>query len=524
MMQKKLKLLIVEDSENDAELLARAIRKGGYDLIYSRVDTREALRASLCEMWDLIVSDHSMPRFSGVAALAMVREKCPDTPFIFVSGTIGEDIAVDAMRVGAQDYIMKGNLARLLPAIDRELREARNRAEHKKTEIRMQQLEKFEAIGKLAGGIAHDFNNVIGAIMGWAELGKEEVSEGSRAAKYFQNIRAQSERAAGLTRQLLAYARRQTLERRIINLNQMIGETTALLQKTIGEQIEMKLVLAPDLQPTRADTSQLEQVLMNLCFNARDAMPNGGQLLIETHNVELDESYTQRHEYARPGKYVAMSVSDTGVGMEAATMSRIFEPFFTTKEVGKGTGLGLATAYGIVKQHDGLIEVYSEPGKGTMFHVYLPVSSGAAQEKIGGPADDTVRGGTETILVAEDHGGNLEMVDEMLRKLGYRVILARDGAEAVEKFRECREEIAMALLDVVMPRMGGPEAYEKIRGIKPDLPVIFSSGYSEESASLASLVSNGAVLLQKPYEPKTLARKIREVLDRKVDTKTAANH
>lgn len=514
-MRRRLKLLMIDDSENDAELLAHAIRKGGYDVMYKRVDTREALRASLFDSWDLIVSDHSMPGFSGVAALAMAREKCPDVPFIFVSGTIGEDIAVDAMRVGAQGYVTKGNLARLLPAIDRELHEATNRAEHKKTEVRMRQLEKFEAIGKLAGGIAHDFNNVIGAIMGWAELGKDEVAEGSRAAKFFQNIRAQSERAAGLTRQLLAYARRQTLEPRVINLNQMIGETTALLQKAIGEQIEMKLVLAPDLHPTRADASQLEQVLMNLCFNARDAMPNGGQLLIETRNVELDETYTQRHEYARPGKYAAMSVSDTGIGMDAATLSRIFEPFFTTKEIGKGTGLGLATAYGIVKQHEGMIEVYSEPGKGTMFHVYLPVSTGAAQEKTGGPVDDSVRGGTETILVAEDHAGNLEMVDEILRKMGYRVVLAQDGEEAVEKFRERREEIALALLDVVMPRLGGPEAYEKLRGMNPELPVVFSSGYSEESARLASLVAQGAALLQKPYAPKTLAKKVREVLDRK---------
>ena len=517
-MQKPLKLLMIEDSECDAELLAHAIRKGGYEVMYKRVDTRETLRASLLESWDLVVSDHSMPGFSGMAALAMVREKCPDVPFIFVSGTIGEDIAVDAMRVGAQDYIMKGNLARFLPAIDRELRESKNRTEHKKTEMRMQQLEKFEAIGKLAGGIAHDFNNVIGAIMGWAELGKEEVPEGSRAAKFFQNIRAQSDRAAGLTRQLLAYARRQTLEPRIINLNQMIGETTALLQKAIGEQIEMKLVLAPDLQPTRADPSQIEQVLMNLCFNARDAMPDGGQLLIETRNVDLDEAYTQRHEYARPGKYVAMSVSDTGTGMDAATLSRIFEPFFTTKEVGKGTGLGLATAYGVVKQHEGMIEVYSELGKGTMFHVYLPVNSGAMQEKNGGSTNDSVRGGTEMILVAEDHAGNLEMVNETLRKLGYRVILARDGEEAVEKFRERREEIAMALLDVVMPRMGGPEAYDKIRSMNPELPVIFSSGYSEESARLASLVAHGAALLQKPYAPKALAKKIREVLDREPKT------
>ncbi|MFZ0640244.1 MAG: response regulator [Candidatus Acidiferrales bacterium] len=509
-----LKLLVVEDCEADAELLARAIRKGGYDVSYKRVDTEEALQLSLRESWDLVISDHSMPGFSGVAALKMVREKQTDMPFIFVSGTIGEDIAVDAMRVGAQDYIMKGNLTRLVPAIDRELREAKNRAEHKQTELRMHQLEKFEAIGKLAGGVAHDFNNVIGAIMGWAELGSDEVPAGGKAARYFQQIRVQSERAAGLTRQLLAFARRQTLEPQIMNLNLLIGEMTSLLRKVISEEIEIKLVLAPDLQLTRADASQLEQVLMNLCFNARDAMPNGGQLLIETHNADLDQTYTQRHQYARPGKYVALSVSDTGMGMDVATMKRIFEPFFTTKEVGKGTGLGLATAYGIVKQHEGLIEVYSEPEKGSIFHVYLPVSGGTPQRSTGGVEEDLVRGGTETILVAEDHAGSREMVEEMLRKLGYQVILAKDGEEAVEKFRASRRDIAMVVLDVVMPRMGGSEAYEKIRLLNPGTPVIFSSGYSEESARLASLTSQGAVLLQKPYGPKTLARKIREVLDR----------
>ncbi|MGC1106628.1 MAG: response regulator [Candidatus Acidiferrales bacterium] len=514
-----LKLLLIEDSEADAEMLVRAIRKGGYEINYKRVDTGEALQASLLESWDLVISDHSMPGFSGAAALKMVREKQADVPFVFVSGTIGEDAAVDAMRVGAQDYIMKGNLTRLVPAIERELREAKHRAEHRQTELRVHQLEKFEAIGKLAGGVAHDFNNVIGAIMGWAELGSDEVSEGSRAAKYFQQIRLQSERAAALTRQLLAYARRQTLEPRIMSLNQMIGEMTSLLRKVIGEQIEIKMVLAPDLQTTRADPSQLEQVIMNLCFNARDAMPGGGQLLMETRNVDLDRTYTQRHEYARPGKYVVLSVSDTGMGMDAATMKRLFEPFFTTKEVGKGTGLGLATVYGIVKQHEGLIEVYSEPQKGSIFHVYLPASGGVVQRSAGGAEEAFVRGGTETILVAEDHLGNREMADEMLQKLGYQVILAKDGEEAVEKFRESYRDIAMVVLDVVMPRMGGPDAYEKIRCIKPGVPVIFSSGYSEESARLASLTSQGVALLQKPYGPKTLARKIREVLDRKVEAR-----
>ena len=513
-MSDQLRLLVVEDSAEDTQLLVRALRKAGYDVRHERVDTRESLLRALEQPWDLVISDHSMPGFSGIAALQIVRERYSDVPFIFLSATIGEDVAVEAMRVGAQDYIMKGNLARLVPAIERELREARNRAEQKRTELRIRQLEKFEAIGKLAGGIAHDFNNVIGAIMGWAELGSDEVPDGSRARKFFQQIRAQSERAAALTRQLLAYARRQTLEPRTINLNQLIGEATPLLQKAIGEQIETKFVLASDLHVVRADQSQLEQVLMNLCFNARDAMPSGGQVLIETKNVRLDEDYTERHEYAKAGDYVSLSVSDTGIGMPSEVLAHIFEPFFTTKEVGRGTGLGLATAYGIVKQHEGLIEVYSEPGKGSMFQVFLPASKALPNQALERGERAPARGGTETILVAEDHAGNLEMMDETLRKLGYRVILAHNGEEAVRKFRERHEQIALVVLDVVMPRMGGAEAFEQIQFIRPNVPVIFTSGYSEESARLASFTSAGAILLQKPFAPKVLAQKVREALDK----------
>jgi len=515
-MANELRLLVVEDSAEDADLLVRALRKGGYDVSHQRVDSSDSLLRALEQSWDIVISDHAMPGFSGIAALQIVREHCPEIPFIFLSGTIGEDVAVDAMRVGAQDYIMKGNLARLVPAIERELRESKNRAEQRRTELRVHQLEKFEAIGKLAGGIAHDFNNVIGAIMGWAELGSDEVPDGSRARKFFQHIRAQSERAAALTRQLLAYARRQTLEPRIINLNQLIGEATPLLQKAIGEQIEMKFVLASDLHAIRADQSQLEQVLMNLCFNARDAMPNAGQLLIETKNVQLDENFTDRHEYAKAGDYVDLSVSDTGIGMPPDMLTHIFEPFFTTKEVGRGTGLGLATAYGIVKQHDGLIQVYSEAGKGSIFHVYLPASKMFSSQGLERNDQPLARGGTETILVAEDHAGNLEMMDETLRKLGYRVILAGNGEEAVLKFRQHQKEIALVLLDVVMPRMGGADACEKIQSIRPDVPIIFTSGYSEESARLAALTSAGAVLLQKPFAPKILAQKVRDALDRRV--------
>jgi two-component system cell cycle sensor histidine kinase/response regulator CckA len=512
-METTLRALILEDSETDCALLVRALRQGGYAVSHKRVDSPAAFAASLVEgAWDVVISDYSMPGFRGTEALAALREKGLDIPFIFVSGTIGEELAVEAMRVGAQDYVMKGNLARLLPAIRREIREASARQEHRRSERRVRQLEKFEALGKLAGGIAHDFNNVIGAIMGWAELGAEDAGPGSKAAKYFQNIRSQAERAAGLTRQLLAYARRQFLEPRNINLNQIINETTTLFRRGIGESIELKLTLASDLLTTHADPSQIEQVLMNLCFNARDAMPKGGVLQIETRNVEIDDTFCKHHAYAKPGSYARLSVADNGTGIDSATMERIFEPFFTTKELGKGTGLGLATAMGVVKQHDGFIGVESEPGHGATFHVYLPVSEGTADPRKA-PEDARIRGGSETILIAEDHAGVREMAQEILEGLGYKIILANDGAEAVAKFADNRNEIALVFLDVVMPKMNGPDAYESMTRLRADVPVIFTSGYADEMAQLATLAAKGATLLQKPYAPKDLARKIRERLD-----------
>lgn len=514
-MAQPLHALIVEDSEDDCALLLRALRQGGYDVTHKRVDTADELHKMLCErQWDCVISDFSMPGFSGVSALRLVREKDPDVPFIFVSGTIGEDVAVDAMRGGAQDYVLKDNLARLLPAIDREFVDANMRREHRRSEQKLRQLEKFEAIGQLAGGIAHDFNNVIGAIMGWAELGEDEVPAESRAHSFFVQIREQSERAGRLTHQLLAYARRQVLTPSNINLNDIVGEAMALLQRVIGEQIEVKTLLASDLRTTKADPAQVEQVVLNLCLNARDAMPQGGRLLIETHNADLDEEYCRRSGSVSPGRYVRLSVSDEGTGMDAATMEKIFEPFFTTKEQGKGTGLGLATVFGIVKQHLGHIDVYSEIGTGSIFRVYLPAIEGSAEARPEAE-EAAVRGGTETILLAEDHEGLRQMSHQMLSALGYSIVLARDGREAIEKFEANPREISLIVLDVVMPRLGGPAALERIRGIDPSIPVIFTSGYSEESEILSSLLSGGgALLLQKPYPPKDLARKIREVLDK----------
>jgi two-component system, cell cycle sensor histidine kinase and response regulator CckA len=514
-----LHLLLVEDSEDDALLLLRELRRGGFSITHQRVDTADALRAALqLQEWDLVISDHSMPNFSGTAALQLVRSLEPDIPFMFVSGTIGEETAVNALKSGAQDYIMKTNLVRLVPAIQRELKEVVERRERRRLEQQVSQLQKFEAIGRLAGGIAHDFNNVVGAIMGWAELGRDETQVGSRPHERFIKIHEQARRAARLTSQLLAFARRQVLTRRKININDVVSEGTSLLQRVIGEHIDIRRVLAADLRVVSADSVQIDQVIMNLCINARDAMPNGGRLTIHTSNVEVGEDICRLSSNARPGQYVLLTVSDTGIGMDATTLEHIFEPFFTTKELGRGTGLGLSTVYGVVKQHDGVITVDSEPGRGTTFRVYLPALSGAPEPREI-ERNERGRAGTETVLLAEDHHGLREAAQEMLEVLGYKVLLAVDGTTAVQCFQANFDNIDIAVLDVVMPGLSGPEAYTQMAAMRPDLGVVFTTGHTSEVGILSSMMERGASVLQKPYDSASLSRRIRTVLDSKHPTK-----
>src|SRR5690242_5366149 len=447
-----LRVLFIEDSADDAELQARLLRQAGYAIEYERADQPDVLKRLLDKSWDLIISDYSMPHFRGTDALRLVRKLGIETPFIFVSGTIGEETAVDALKLGAQDYLMKANLNRLIPAVERELRESEERKQRRRLEQQVHQLRRFEAVGRLAGGVAHDFNNVIAAIIGWAEIGSSEAPQDSLLQERFHKIRRQAERAATLTRQLLGFARRQLLQPRDANLNELVREEIALLKNAIGERNTIELNLAQDLLAIRADPGQIEQVIMNLCLNARDAMPKGGQLAITTENAVVSEEQHGIHEYGCPGRYVLLRVRDTGVGMDPDILEHIFEPFFTTKEEGKGTGLGLATVYGIVKQHKGWIEVSSEVDKGTAFKVYFPGLDreiDAATEFI--PAMSAIQGGKETILLVEDEPVLRELVSEILRGYEYRVIEAGSGVEALRLWDEYDGKVDLLLTDMVMP-------------------------------------------------------------------------
>jgi two-component system, cell cycle sensor histidine kinase and response regulator CckA len=379
-------------------------------------------------------------------------------------------------------------------------------------ERQLRQSQKFEAIGQLAGGIAHDFNNVVGAILGWAELGIDQNRANPQVADRFSRIREQAERAASLTRELLAFARRQVLQPQAVDINTITSGLMSFLDKVIGKDIELKVVTA-SVDAIKADPTQIEQVLMNLCLNARDAMPKGGRLLIETEMVELDDSYCRFYPYVTPGRYAVLSVSDTGMGMDSETRERIFEPFFTTKERGKGTGMGLATCYGIVKQHGGFIHVYSEPSQGTLFRIYLPTQQGVASEeatsKVSAPSLLEMRG-TETVLLAEDHESIREMARQTLINLGYHVLSACDGEEALKL---CEKETpSLAILDVVMPKLGGTAVAAKLSSTVEGISILFTSGYSQDSENVDSSATHGAYYLQKPYSPTTLGRLVREIL------------
>lgn len=512
-MNLPLRLLLVEDSADDAALIVRHLQQGGYDVAFERVDSPDALSRAIEQGgWDLVICDYYMPQFSGADALKLVREKGLEAPFIFASGTMGEDAAVSALKLGAQDYVMKGNLGRLLPAIDRELREAGEKRGHIQLEQRLRQLERFEAIGRLAGGVAHDFNNIVGAILGWAQLGVADAAPYPGLRERFQRIHDEAQRASRLTSQLLAFARRQVLQPRKLDLNSCIAGVATLLQSALGDHIEFQTVLAPNLSVVLADPVQIDQVLMNLCLNARDAMPAGGRLVIETRVTELGADFCRIHSYGVPGKYVVLLVSDTGTGMDDATVKRIFEPFFTTKELGRGSGLGLATVYGIVKQHEGFINVYSEPGRGTTFHVYFPAVSGIPDRRDSAATTEVV-GRSETVLVADDHEGLRDIAQEFLTAWGYKVILARDGEEAVRLYREHQGNIRLVVLDVMMPRLRGPEAYRQISQITPGLPVVFTTGHTAEASLLSPAIGGGALFLQKPYSPQELGQIIRSALD-----------
>jgi len=377
----------------------------------------------------------------------------------------------------------------------------------------LRQSQKMEAVGRLSGGIAHDFNNLLGVIIGYSESIEHRLNPNDPLRKSAEEIRKAGERAASLTHQLLAFSRQQVLQPQILDLNALVTDMGKMLRRLIGMHIELTTKLAPELGQVKAEQSQIEQVIVNLAVNARDAMPEGGALLIETSNLDVNENLASSFPFLQPGPYVLLTVTDTGIGMDANTRRHIFEPFFTTKGPGKGTGLGLATVYGVAKQSGGGVIVDSEPGKGSTFRIFLPQTQESAVAPA--PRETSAKGsmGTGTILLVEDEEALLNLTAERLTESGYKVLLARDGVHAIEIANSCNEPIHLLLTDIMMPRMGGLSLARSMSELRPGIRVVFMSGHAEREASYREAIRSGAESIQKPFSYEQLSRLVRKMLD-----------
>ena len=621
----------MEDSESDAALLVRLLEKAGYAVESERVEDAREMRAALeRQPWDVILADHRLPEFGGAEALQVMHENGEDIPFIIVSGSIDGPVAVELMRSGAHDYVMKSDLTRLVPAVIREIREAKARSgrreveerlalamnatqlgtfdffpqtgeliwsdvvrqhfglgpgvpvsydvflsglhpadrertdslvrqtlspasggrflteyrtvgiedhversisaygqvffdahglpvrfigitldvtEHRHLEEQFRQAQKMESIGRLAGAVAHDFNNLLTVITGYSQMLAEELAPHHALREPAREICDAAERATALTRQLLTFSRRQVTEPKNIALNDLVRNLDKILRRLIGANIQMVLELDADAGLVRADPGQIEQVIMNLVVNAKDAMPNGGRLAIRTDQQTVGETFVESHLSVNPGLYTTLKVSDTGVGMSAEVKAHIFEPFFTTKEPGKGTGLGLSTVYGIVKQNNGMVSVQSTPGQGTTFTLLFPAADGNPETAAAAARPQTAMG-TGTILLAEDEPGVRDFVHKILSKHGYTVLAATNGVEALRLSRQHARSVDLLVTDISMPEMGGLELAARYSAEYPNVPVLFISGFSERPVDRDPMKT----YLQKPFTSTALLTRVGDVL------------
>jgi two-component system, cell cycle sensor histidine kinase and response regulator CckA len=635
-----LRVLLVEDTEDDATLILHELRRRGYSPHWARVEDAAAMRSALeREDWEIVLSDWALPRFGALSALALLKKTRPDIPFLIVSGTIGEETAVEALLAGAHDFILKGKLSRLAPAIERELRESEGRrarraaeeallasevryrtlfdgsplpmwvhdaetlafltvneaairqygysreeflamtiegirvppdarvagesapsgtgsrpvsrhrrkdgsvvlvdikaddfelekrrarvvlaidvTERLRLEEQLRQSQKMEAVGRLAGGVAHDFNNVLSVILSYGDMLFAEMDPGP-VRDDIEEIRKAGRRAADLTRQLLMFSRQQMVAPMVLDLNEILTGMDRMLRRILGADVDLVSLPMRPLGRVRVDPSSMDQVIMNLVVNARDAMPTGGKLTMETSNVVLDEAYAKAHHGVSPGPHVMLAVTDTGTGMDKATLARIFEPFFTTKGQGKGTGLGLSSVLGIVQQSGGSVWVYSELGKGTTFKIYLPRVD-AEVETIRKSEPPATSRGAETILLVEDDGQVRRVAKDILEQNGYQVFDAPNAGEALLLSERHPETIDLLLSDVVMPQMSGPELAKRLSNARPGLRVLCMSGYTDDSIVRHGVLESHIAYLQKPITPETLTRRVREVLDQPVEPRS----
>jgi two-component system, cell cycle sensor histidine kinase and response regulator CckA len=628
-----LRVLLVEDSESDAELILETLRRTPFDVRAQIVTSRAEFTAQIATAdFDAVLAAFQLPGWTGLDVLAQVRASGRDLPFILVTGILGEEQAGECIRLGAADYVLKNNLARLPIAVRRALDDRRMRVARAAAELRLRESEnrfrklieasfdgicisaeetvvdanlgfanmfgytmaeiigrplielvapesqeamrrrvtdaeegtfelvglrkngekiileatakshaingkpgrisalrdvtqkrlleeqfrqgqKMEAVGRLAGGVAHDFNNLLTVILSFAELLLRGLAPTDPRRQELGEIVKAGDAASTLTRQLLEFSRQQVIQPHLLIVEDVVADASNMLNRIIGEDIELVTALSTSPSVVMMDPGQLEQVIMNLAVNARDAMPTGGKLTIETAPIELDESYARAHWPVAPGRYAMLAISDNGVGMDAETRSRIFEPFFTTKEVGKGTGLGLATIYGIVKQNQGFVWAYSEPGKGSTFKIYIPLSGRPAPAAEARLDLTDVPHGSETVLLAEDAEAVRAAARQILETHGYTVLEAPNGTVAQDIAAQWPGTIHLLLTDVVMPEVSGRQLAEEFLRLRPDSRVLYMSGYTDDAVVRHGVLESGIAYLQKPFSPRGLGRKVREVLD-----------
>jgi two-component system cell cycle sensor histidine kinase/response regulator CckA len=517
-MDRLLKLLLIEDSEEDAELITLELRRGGYLVEATRVSTRQGMEKALeLHGWDVALADYSMPSFTMSEALAMVRERGLDVPFIIVSASIIEEAAIQAMREGAHDFIMKDKLGRLVPAVTRELREAVVRRERRHLEEHVRQSQKMESLGVLAGGVAHDFNNLLVGIMGNASLAIDMLPESSPVVPLLDDVVLASQKAADLTRQMLAYAGKGRFVCESTDLSSLVRDIGGLVRTSISKKVDLYLNLESNLPPIEADPTQVQQLIMNLLINGAEAIgERSGAVTVTTGLRETRPGPATGHfavDGTEAGPYVVLEVSDTGCGMDEATVSRIFEPFFSTKFTGRG--LGLAAALGIVRAHRGALKVDTQPGRGSRFEVLFPALTDRSYRKPSSSREVVFRRAAASaghILVVDDEEVVRRTAKAALEQNGYTVLLSENGQQAVDIFRGLSDQIALVLLDLTMPVMSGEEAFRQLRAIRRDVVIILTSGYDETQALEGFGGSDVSGFMQKPYTGDELAQAVRAVM------------
>jgi signal transduction histidine kinase len=510
-----VRILIVDDDPQAQALIEMALADAQFERLIEVAATAAAGLARIkTDEHDIYLVDQRLPDGTGLQMIHDAKTAGADKPFILMTGYGSGALDEAALREGVADYVEKHLVGTLLErSIRYALRDWHSRRTLRDREEQLRQAQKMEAIGRLAGGVAHDFNNLLTAIVGYTDLISERIGRDDPIAREVREIKNAADRATSLTRQLLAFSRKQFLDPTVLDLNETVSGLLQMLPRVIGEHIETTASLGDGLRRVKADASQMEQVLVNLVLNARDAMPMGGHLTIETANVDLDQEQLDGEGVViPPGEYVMLLVADTGVGMDAATRARAFEPFFTTKPKGKGTGLGLATVYGIVDQSGGAIALDSSPGHGTTIRIYLPVTSAVARQETPQPLPRATEG-NEHLLLVEDNDSVRTLAADALRRRGYTVHEARNAEEAIEWMLKVHVKPHLLLTDVVMPGLSGPNLAARLMQQNPGLRVLYMSGYTDDATAVHGAFFGGVPLIQKPFTPAQLAERVRMALD-----------